>query len=312
MAISQDYDIIIIGGGPAGLTAAIYAARARRKTLVIEKATPGGQVITTELLENFPGFPDGISGNELGLRMEDQAKKFGAEVISAEVAALEIADPWRIVKTTDGTYYRALAVVIATGSTPLLTGVPGETEFLGRGVSTCATCDAFFYRNKDVVVIGGGDAAVEEAIFLTKFARQVYIIHRRDSLRAQKILQERALANPRINFVWNSVLVSINGKEKVQSVTVKNVITQQTSDINCEGVFIYIGRKTNTEFLQGIVPLDEKGAVVVNLRMETSIPGIFAAGEVRSQSCRQAIASAGDGACAAISADHYLQQLKPF
>ncbi|MCX7765951.1 MAG: FAD-dependent oxidoreductase, partial [Candidatus Sumerlaeia bacterium] len=219
--------------------------------------------------------------------------------------------PWRIVKTSAGIDYRALAVIIATGSTPLLTGVPGENKFLGRGVSTCATCDAFFYRNKDVVVVGGGDAAVEEAIFLTKFASQVFIIHRRDSLRAQKILQERALANPKIIFVWNSVLVSINGEEKVKSVTVKNVNTQETREINCEGVFIYIGRKTNTEFLQGIVPLDEKGAIIVNLQMETGIPGIFAAGEVRSKSCRQAIASAGDGACAAIFADHYLQKIKP-
>ena len=302
------YDMVIVGGGPAGLTAGLYAARLRRRTLLLERALIGGQIVNAERVENFPGFPEGVSGFELGQLMQQQATKYGLEVMTTEVTGLELPSLVKVVQTTDGPIF-ARAIIVAGGADPAKLGVPGEEQLTGRGVSYCALCDGAFFRDQPVAVIGGGDAAVEEAIFLTRYASQVTVVHRRDRLRAAKILQERAMADPKIHFLWHSVVEEISGVEEVTGLKVRNVKSGQVTGLPVSGVFIYIGFQPNSHYLKGLVPLDATGHIVVNQQMETGAPGVFAAGDIRRGSARQAITAAGDGATAAVSADRYLDEL---
>jgi len=301
------YDLIIIGGGPAGLTAAIYAGRAALRTLALTGPGPGGQVSVTDMVENFPGFPEGISGAELAQRMQSQAGRFGAQIVSDTATKVDFStSPFTI--QTHSVTYRARTVIIATGASPRLLGVPGEAEFLGRGVSTCATCDGFFYTGKRVVVVGGGDSAIAEGIFLTKFADEVIVVHRRDQLRATKIYQERAFANPKMRFVWDSVVEEILGEQTVTSVRVRNVKTGETSAVEADGVFVYVGMKPGTELFAGQVELDEAGYVLTGQRQHTSVPGVFAAGDVQSPDFRQVVIAAGSGAVAVMEAGQFLAE----
>jgi thioredoxin reductase (NADPH) len=304
----KKYDVVIIGGGPAGLSAGIYTARARLNSLLIERGAVGGQIINTEWVENYPGFAESISGIDLTEAMHKQATRFGLETLIAEVTGIDIKGKQKVVKTSKGDF-PAKAVIIAGGSERQKLGVPGEAEFTGRGVSYCATCDGPFFRDKAVAVVGGGNAAITEAIELTKFATKVTVIHRRDELRATKILQEKAFAEKKIKFLWDSVLEEIAGDTFVERVTVSNVKTKKKSDLKVAGVFMAVGFKPNTGFLKGVVKLDDIGTVVTNEKMETSVPGIFAAGDVRSSSIRQVIAAAGDGAVAAVGAEKYVSEL---
>jgi len=299
------YDVIIIGGGPAGLSAGIYAARARLKSLLIEKMAVGGTMVNAGVVENYPGFPHGVGGLELAELINEQVKKFGLETVIAEVTRLEIKDDQKIVKTSGGDFITR-AVIIASGSERAKLGVPGEQEFIGRGVAFCAVCDACFYRDLRVAVVGGGNAAINEALELTKFAAKVIVIHRRDELRATRILQEKAFANPKMEFLWNTVVEAIEGDEVVRRLRLRNVVTGEKSILEVSGIFVATGSKPNTEFVSGLVPLDEAGAIITNERMETGVPGIFAAGDIRSNSIRQVVAAVGDGAVAAIFAEKYI------
>lgn len=301
------YDVAIIGGGPAGLTAGIYAARAKLKSLLIERGMTGGLAATTEFIENYPGFSEGIGGPELMSRMEAQARRFGLEFLNSNVEALKKENLNFIVKTED-TEIAARTVIVATGAQPQRLNVRGEETFYGRGVSYCATCDGAFFKDKHVAVVGGGDAAVEEAMFLTKFATRVFIIHRRGELRATKIVQERARQNPRIEFIWHSVVEEITGKEIVTGVRIKDVRTGQTSELPVDGVFIYIGYNPNSYIVKELVKLDERGYILTDANMQTSCPGLFAAGDVRQKSLRQVVTAVADGAIAAVSAEKYLEQ----
>jgi thioredoxin reductase (NADPH) len=297
----KKYDIIIIGGGPAGLSAGIYSSRARLTTLLMEKGVVGGQIINAELVENYPGFADGISGIDLTETMHRQATKFGMETLAAEVTAVEVAGSQKIVRTSGGDF-TAGAIIIAGGSERQKLGVPGEDKYTGKGVSYCATCDGAFFRNKVVVVVGGGNAAVTEALELTKFASKVTVIHRRNELRATKIVQEKAFANPKIEFLWDSAVEEITGDTFVRKITVANLKTGKKSLLEVNGVFVNVGSQPATGYLKGLLTLDAVGAIVANDRLETSVPGIFAAGDIRSGSIRQVIGAAGDGATAAINA----------
>jgi len=301
------YDLVIIGGGPAGLTAAIYAGRARLKTLVVTGPLPGGEPSNTDLVENYPGFPEGIAGGELARRFQEQAERFGAEFVMDEVTEVDLSERPFMVRTPSAVY-RARTVIIATGAVPRRLGVPGEEKFFGRGVSTCATCDGFFYKDKRVVVVGGGDSAIAEGIFLTKFAREVIVVHRRDRLRATKILQERAFANPKMRFMWDSVVEEILGDETVTGVRVRNVKTGETSVIETDGVFIYIGLEPQTQLFAGQLELDEWGYVVADRHQRTSVPGVFVAGDVQDPDYRQIVIAAGTGAVAAMEAERFLEQ----
>jgi thioredoxin reductase (NADPH) len=310
------FDIIIIGGGPAGLTAGLYTSRARLKSLLIEKGLIGGQVATTEFVENYPGFDEGISGGELSSKMERQAKKFGLEIIQASVRKISLHE--KIKKITlvgyDSTLregnqeYEAKSIILSTGAHPRPLGVEGEDRYRGKGVSYCATCDGAFFKGEKLAVIGGGDSAVEEGIFLTRFAEIVYIIHRRDQLRATKISQERAFSNPKIKFIWNSVVKKIDGEETVKTLHIKNVKTQEESVLDVQGVFIYVGYNPNTEFLKDVVNLDENNYIITDEKMATSVPGIFAAGDVRANSIKQIAVAVGNGTTAAISAEKYIEE----
>ena len=301
------YDVIIIGGGPAGLSAGLYASRARLATLLIEKGIFGGQIANAELVENYPGFPDGISGFELGELMHQQAKKYGLETVAAEVIGVELGERGKVVKTSEG-QYMAKAVIIAGGAGPNRLGVAGEEEFVGKGVSYCATCDGPLFKEQEVAVVGGGDSAVEEGILLTRFASKVFLIHRRNQLRASKLLQERAFANPKIEFLWDTVVEEILGHDLVKGLKLRNVITGERSTLEVSGVFIYVGLHPSTDYLRGLLPLDEEGRITTDERMQTEIPGIFAAGDVRRNSPRQAITAAGDGAAAALSAEKFVNE----
>ncbi|MFC1924191.1 thioredoxin-disulfide reductase [Chloroflexota bacterium] len=303
---NNKYDLIIIGGGPAGLTAGLYAARGRLATLLIEKGVIGGQITNAALVENFPGFPQGISGFELGQLLHQQATKYGLETIPAEVTGVEFDKAIKVVRTGQGEY-QAKAVIIAGGSELSKLGVPGEEKLLGRGVSYCATCDGAFFRDKMVVVLGGGDAAITEAIHLTNFASKVTVVHRRDELRASKILQEKAFADPKMDFLWDSVVEEIIGDNVVEGLKVRNVKSGENSTLEVSGVFIYVGLKPNTDYLKEILKLDEKGHILVNTLMETGVEGVFAAGDVRHDSARQAVTATGDGATAAISAERFIR-----
>jgi thioredoxin reductase (NADPH) len=303
-----DYELIIAGGGPAGLTAGIYAARAMIKTLLIERMMVGGQVSATFLVENYPGFPEGISGLELSQAMEKQARNFGLIIESGEIATLRPAGKiWEAEK--DGRKILAKSVIVATGVEPKRLGVPGEEELKGRGVSFCATCDGPFFRGQEIAVIGGGDSAVDEALYLTRFAEKVYLIHRRNALRAEKILQDRAFKNPKIEILWETVVTRVMGKSGVEGVTIKNVKTEEVGALKVNGVFSYVGWKPLTGFVRGVVELDPFGYVITDGNMATSAPGIFAAGDVCQKLLRQVATAVGDGAVAAFSAEKYIESL---
>lgn len=301
------YDVIIIGGGPAGLSAGLYASRARLSTLLMEKAIFGGQIANAELVENYPGFPDGISGFELGQLMHQQAVKYGLETVATEVIRVELGETGKVVRTADG-HYTAKALIITGGAEPNKLGVPGEEEFVGKGVSYCATCDGPLFKDRVVAVVGGGDSAVEEGILLTRFASKVTLIHRRNQLRASKLLQERAFANPKMEFVWDTVVEEIFGGDLVKGLKLRNVKTGQRSTLEASGVFIYVGLHPSTDYLRGLLPLDKEERIFTDERMQTEIPGIFAAGDIRRNSPRQAITAAGDGATAALSAEKFLSE----
>ena len=298
------YDVVIIGGGPAGLTAGIYAKRGMLNAVLLEKMGVGGQIIVTDLVENFPGFQE-ISGAELAGKFEQHALKFGLETKSmVEVEFIEDRGKTKLVKTSEGEF-ETKTVIITTGTTPKKLGAKGELELIGRGVSYCATCDGFFFREKTVVVVGGGDSAITEAIYLTKMAKKVIVVHRRDKLRAERINQEHAFANPKISFVWDSVIEEVLGKQVVEKVMVKNVKTNVISEIKTDGVFIYVGLIPNTGFAK--VKKDEWGFIITNDSRETSVKGIFAAGDCRVTPLRQIATAVGDGAIAAVSAERYIE-----
>lgn len=300
-------DTIILGSGPAGLTAALYAARANLKPLVITGNELGGQIATTTDVENFPGFPEGLTGPELVEKMQAQAERFGAEVKIDLIQQVDLSQrPFRLTGHS-GDYY-AKSLIVATGASPRKLGVPGEPEFVGRGVSYCATCDGFFFRNKDVVVIGGGDSALQEAIFLTKFARQVTIIHRRDSLRAGYTLQARAQKNEKIAFIWDTVVTKINGDPVVTSIELQNVKTGERWTRPTDGVFIFIGHLPNSYLFQGQLDIDDQGYLIADRELRTTVEGVWAAGEIADSVFKQAITSAGMGAAAAIAAERWLAE----
>lgn len=301
------YDVIIIGGGPAGLSAGIYAARANLDAVLMEMGMTGGLAASTEMIENYPGFENGIGGPELAMQMEKQARRFGLEMIYAYVSGVEKQGDEFVVLANEESY-RARAVIFAAGARPRYLGVPGEKEFHGRGVSYCATCDGAFFRDKVVAVVGGGDAAVEEALFLTKFARQVYVIHRRDQLRATRYVQNKARENTKIQFVLNSVVKQVNGNELVRSVTVEDVLTGQQRELPVDGVFIYVGHEPSTGMIAHLVERDEQGYVITDDQMRTSCPGLYAAGDVRHKTLRQVVTAVADGAIAAVEVEKYLSR----
>jgi thioredoxin reductase (NADPH) len=301
----SDYQLAIIGSGPAGLTAGLYAKRAGLKAVLIEKAFIGGQVTTTYLVDNYPGFPEGITGQELMDRMRQQVEKLELPIIMDDVQKIEHTEKNFELKLPEENL-TADSVIIASGAYPATLGVPGEDRLRGRGVSYCATCDGAFFKDERLLVIGGGDSAVEEATFLTRFASKVSIVHRRDTLRAEKLIQQHAFENPKIDFIWNSVVQEIVGDKKVEKVALKNVKTNQVSFVEAEGVFIYVGLRPNTSFLDNLVELDEGGFIITDAQMKTSCQGVFAAGDVRQKILRQISTAVGDGAVAAFMAQKYL------
>ena len=303
---TEIYEVIIIGGGPGGLTAGLYTSRARLSTLLIESALFGGQMITTELIENYPGFPQGVTGDELSRRMEEQAKRFGMETVPQEAVKVSLEGDIKVVQTYESTY-RCEALIISTGTEYRKLGVPGEKEFAGKGVSYCATCDGAFFRDSQIVVVGGGDSALTEALFLTKFVKELTIVHRREALRGTKIYQERALANPKIKFLWNSIVQEIKGDSMVRSIIVKNVKTGEIKEFETEGAFLFVGLVPRTQFLKGIVQMDEGGYILTNEHCETSAKGIFAVGDCRKKLLRQIATAVGDGATAAFAAEKFLE-----
>ncbi|MBL7175360.1 MAG: thioredoxin-disulfide reductase [Desulfobacteraceae bacterium] len=302
------YDLIIIGAGPAGLTAGLYAARAQINTLLFERLAPGGQVLNTDWIENYPGFPDGISGFDLVDKMKTQAERFGLRIQNEEVVGLELSQEKKTVITHDGEM-ETKALILACGATPRQLGIEGERSFIGKGVSYCATCDGPFYRDQDVAVIGGGDTAAEEAIFLTRFASRIYLFHRRDSLRAIKLLQERVMAEEKIEIVWDTIPLKILGENGVEGIELKNVKTGNIFRKEVHGVFVFVGTLPNTDVAKGKVELDENDFVKTNNGMETSVPGVFAAGDIRSKPFRQIATAVGEGAAATYSAERYLESL---
>jgi len=303
----MNHDLIIIGGGPAGLSAAIYGARARLDTVVVEKMYAGGQAAITDRIENYPGFVEGIGGMELTEAMKMQAERFGAKFVNGEVQKIiPKEDGFEVVLKNE--QLKAKAVILAMGAEARKLMVKGEKEFTGKGVSYCATCDGAFYTDRKVVVVGGGDSAIEEAIYLTKFAESVTVIHRRNELRATKILQERAFSNEKIKFLWDSVVEEIRGKDAVEEIVVKNIKTGEKNIYPTDGVFVAIGWEPNSEIVKDLVKLNERGYIVTDENMATNVPGIFAAGDIREKALRQVITAAADGAIAAVSAEKYIEE----
>ena len=302
----SEYDIAIIGAGGAGLTAAIYAGRAGRKTVVFEHMVSGGQIATTSLVENFPGFPDGVDGFDLAQSMLGQAEKFGAEFRYEGVESLSRLEDGKFKLMAGGSSVTAKAVIATAGAAYNHLEVPGEERLTGHGVSYCATCDGAFFKGEDVIVVGGGDAALDESLFLTRLVKNVTIIHRRDTLRASKVLQDRAFADPKISFRWDSVVEEVLGEESVEAVRVKNLKTGELSELPTAALFVFIGQTPNKSLLEGLVELDSGGHALVDLQMRTKIPGLFVAGDLRAEAARQLVAACGDGATAAISAEHFL------
>jgi thioredoxin reductase (NADPH) len=309
-AETKHVKVLILGSGPAGLSAALYAARAELAPVVLTGMELGGQAALTHTIENYPGFPDGVGGPQLGELFQKQAERFGATVEFDTAQAVDLSQrPFEV--TTDNGMYLADALIVATGARPNHLEIPGEYELTGKGVSYCATCDGWFFKEKKVVVVGGGDSALEEGLFLTRFASSVTIIHRRDSLRAGKVLQNRAFNDPKVNFIWNAVVTEVldsDGAGKVTGVALKNVQTGETSTLETDGVFIFIGHTPNTQMFQGQLTMDEGGYIDANHLMETNVPGVFVAGEVADNHFRQVVTSAGMGAAAAIQATHFLEK----
>lgn len=300
------YDVAIIGAGPSGLTAGLYAARAKLSTVILEKMFPGGQAALTHNIENYPGFTEGVNGAELTDAMKKQAERFGAEFINGDVDKIDKNnDLFTVFMKSES--IKANSVVLATGAQPRKVGVKGEKEFTGRGISYCATCDGAFYKDKPIAIVGGGDTAIQEALYLTRFASSIYVIHRRNELRATKILQERAFNNEKIKFIWDSVVNEINGKDAVEEVVVENVKTGKLDSISVDGVFIAIGYTANTAFVKDLVQLDEQGYVITDDRMTTKTPGLFAAGDIRQKPLRQVVTAVADGAIAAAEAGRFLE-----
>lgn len=309
MTEEKIYDVVIIGAGPAGMTAAVYTSRANLSTLMIERGIPGGQMANTEEVENYPGF-ETILGPELSTKMFDHAKKFGAEYAYGDVSEIIDGEEYKIIKS-GGKEYKARAIILSTGAEYKKMGVPGEKELGGRGVSYCAVCDGAFFKGKNLVVVGGGDSAVEEGVYLTRFADKVTIVHRRDKLRAQKILQDRAFANEKIDFIWNSTVKQVNeANGKVGSVTLMSTLDGSETEFAADGVFVYIGMDPLTAPFTSLGILNDAGYIVTDEKMETSVPGIFAAGDVRDKMLRQIVTATGDGSIAAQSAQHYVEELK--
>ncbi|WP_332648638.1 thioredoxin-disulfide reductase [Lysinibacillus sp. 54212] len=309
MTEEKIYDVVIIGAGPAGMTAAVYTSRANLSTLMIERGIPGGQMASTEEVENYPGF-DTILGPELSTKMFDHAKKFGAEYAYGDVSEIIDGEQYKTIKSGNKEY-KTRSIIISTGAEYKKMGVPGEAELGGRGVSYCAVCDGAFFKGKNLVVVGGGDSAVEEGVYLTRFAEKVTIVHRRDQLRAQKILQDRAFANEKVDFIWNSTVKEINEVDgKVGSVTLQSTVDGTESEFKADGVFIYIGMDPLTAPFKELNILNENGYVVTNEKMETAVPGIFAAGDVRDKMLRQIVTATGDGSIAAQAAQHFVEELK--
>ncbi|MFZ5597232.1 MAG: thioredoxin-disulfide reductase [Bacillota bacterium] len=302
-------DLAIIGGGPAGLAAGIYAARADLKTVLFEQGMPGGLAASTEIIENYPGFKDGIGGPELSMSMEGQARRFGLEIAYTPVEKVSRGEKGFILETDDNEF-NAGAVIIASGAKPKLLGVKGEKEFHGRGVSYCATCDGALFRDKRLIVVGGGDSAVEEALFLTKFAEKVTIVHRRGELRAVKYLRQKASENEKIDFIWHGVLVEIKGDDVVRGVEVKDIRDGSVREVSADGVFVYVGHTPSSELVSGLVDFDEKGYIITDENMKTKTAGLFAAGDIRSKMLRQVVTAVADGAIAAVSAEKYLEGIK--
>jgi thioredoxin reductase (NADPH) len=303
----QHVKLLVLGSGPAGLSAALYAARADLNPVVLAGNDLGGQVSLTYAVENYPGFPDGVGGTQLVELFQKQAERFGAKVEFDTATEVDLSRRPFHVKTYNGEYL-ADSLIVATGATPLHLEVPGEQELTGRGVSYCATCDGWFFKDKDVVVVGGGDSAIEEGIFLTRYARTVTVVHRRDALRAGKVLQNRALANPKMKFIWNTVVTGVLGEEAVKAVRLKDVTTGKEREFPADGLFIFIGHTPNTQIFEGQLDLDERGYIIADRRMHTSVAGVYACGEAADPDFRQVITSAGMGAAAAMQAIHFIQE----
>lgn len=309
MSEEKIYDVVIIGAGPAGMTAAVYASRANLSTLMIERGIPGGQMASTEAVENYPGF-DTILGPELSTKMFEHAKKFGAEYAYGDVNEVIDGEEYKII-VSGKKQYKTRTIIITTGAEYKKLGIPGETELGGRGVSYCAVCDGAFFKQKNLIVIGGGDSAVEEGVYLTRFADKVTIVHRRDKLRAQKILQDRAFANEKVDFIWNSTVKEIHEVDgKVGKVTLVSTVDGTETNMDTDGVFVYVGMLPLTAPFASLNILNEAGYIVTNEKMETSIPGIYAAGDVREKMLRQIVTATGDGSIAAQSAQHYVEEIK--
>lgn len=301
------YDVIIIGGGPAGFTAALYASRAKLETLLIEKAFSGGQMATTFEMENYPGFEEPISGTDLAMRMENQAKRFGTKVIYDTVTELMLDTVIKTVRTEKG-IYQAKVVILCMGASPRELGLPNERKLRGMGVSYCATCDGAFYRNATVAVIGGGDTAAEDAIFLTRFCEKIYVIHRRDTLRATRVIQDALFSNKKVEFIWNSTVEEIIGDTEVKGLNAKNLKTGEIKEINVDGIFVAIGNVPNTKLVEGKLELNGAGYIVTDESMQTNMFGVFAAGDIREKPLRQVITAASDGAIAAYMAERYIYE----
>lgn len=299
------YDMIILGAGSAGLTAALYGGRAGLDVLVVENMIPGGEITSTEQMDNYPGFPEGIGGMEFGQLLEQHARRFGAELLSSTIEGVELREEPKSVRTSSGMYF-GRSVIVATGTSPSLLGVPGENELSGRGISFCATCDGPFFKQKRVAVIGGGDSAVEEALYLTRFAEKVFLIHRRDKLRAVQVLQDKIIKHPQVEILWDSVVSEFIGENKLEKIKVKHVKDGSISEIPVDGTFLYVGRIPKAGFIEG-VEKDPQGYIITNEEMETGIPGVYAAGDIRRKFLRQVITAAADGAIAASVALKYLE-----
>ncbi len=303
------YDVLILGGGAAGMTAGIYASRSRLSVALVEKGYPGGQVMMCETIENFPGFPNGTNGFELASAMKEQAEKFGTEIKLTEIEKVELDGPEKIAYTTDGEIIRGKSVILCLGAHHRRLMVPGEADFLGKGVSYCAVCDGALFAGKKLAVVGGGDTAVGDAVYLTRFASEVHIVHRRDAFRAQKILQERALANPKIKVHWDSAVEKISGGDFVEAVTLKTVKSDESKVLDVDAVFVLVGLVPNTGMLQGHVEMDPEGYILTDENMQTSIPGVFAAGDARHKLLRQIVTACSDGAIAAAAAEKFVDGL---
>lgn len=310
MAQEKEFDIVIVGGGPGGLTAGLYGSRANLKTVMIEKYLPGGQIANTEEVDDYPGF-EMISGADLAMKMTEHAKKFGLEVVSDEVIEIRSEGDYRkVAVAASGVTYVGKAMVVCTGGSPVLLNVTGEKELSGKGVSYCAICDGAFFKDQVIAVVGGGDAAVEEAIFLTKFGSKVILIHRRDKLRAQKIIQERAFKNKKLEIIWDSVVERINGDTRVESLSLKNVKTSKISTLDVGAVFVFIGFHPNTDIMPDGLEKTDSGYLITNMKMETSIPGIYACGDVRDQLVRQITNAVGDGTTAVMAAVYRIEEME--